>query len=108
MMCDKETFAPITSLWRHSMLGFAEAVYSDDSVRIKLEGKDQPVVIKFTPPVFDNEQAMQLFRRLPLKVGYKTTVNVVSSLGSGEVKLGVEVPEMETIETSAGKFECYK
>nr|MBA3485129.1 hypothetical protein [Pirellulales bacterium] len=108
VMCDKETFAPIMSLWRHSMLGFAEAVYSDDSVRIKVEGKDQPVVIKFTPPVFDNEQAMQLFRRLPLKVGYKTTVNVVSSLGSGEVKLGIEVPEMEMIETSAGKFECYK
>jgi hypothetical protein len=108
VMCDKETFAPITSLWRHSMLGYAEAIYSDDSVRIQVEGKAQPVVIKFTPPVFDNEQAMQLFRRLPLKVGYKTTVNVVSSLGSGEVKLGVEVPEMETIETSAGKFECYK
>ena len=90
------------------MLGFAEAIYSDDSVRIKTEGKDEPSVIKFTPPVFDDEQAMQLFRRLPLKVGYKTTINVVSSLGGGEVKLGVEVPDMETIETPTGKYECYK
>jgi hypothetical protein len=108
VMCDKQSFAPIASLWRHSLLGFAEAIYTDDSVRIKIEGKEDPVVIQITPPVFDNEQGMQLFRRLPLKVGYKTNISIVSSLGGGLVPLGVEVPAMETIETAAGKFECFK
>lgn len=108
VLCEQESFAPINSLWRHSMLGEATAVYSADNVKIDVVGKDKPVVIKTSPPVFDNEQAMELFRRLPLKVGYKTTINVVASLGAGALKLGIEVPEMETIEAPAGKYECYK
>jgi hypothetical protein len=71
-------------------------------------GKDSPVVVKVTPPVFDNEQCMQLFRRLPLKVGYKTTLSLITSLGAGKLDLTIDVPEMKTIEAPAGKFECYK
>lgn len=108
VLCGAEAFAPINSFWMHSLLGQAEATYTDDSVQITVAGKEAPVVIKVSPPVFDNEQSMQLFRRLPLVVGYKTTLNVVSSLGSGEIKLALEVPEMETITTPAGTFECYK
>ena len=108
VLCEKESFAPIKSFWMHSLLGEAEAVYSDDSVEINVVGKEKPLVIKISPPVYDNEQAMQLFRRLPLKVGYKTETSVVSSLGAGEVKLALEVPEIETIEVPAGKFECHK
>ena len=106
--CDKDSFAPLSSTWKHTLLGEAEATYSDGVVRIKIAGKDEPVVLKTSAPVYDNEQGVELFRRLPLKVGYKTTINVVSSLGSGEVKLSLEVPATETIEVPAGKFECYK
>ncbi len=35
-------------------------------------------------------------------------MTVVSSLGSGEVKILLEVPKKETLDVPAGKFECYK
>lgn len=109
VVCDKATFAPIRSHWKYAMLGEADAVYADDSVEIKTVGKDEPRTVKLnSPPAWDNEQAMELFRLLPLKEGYKSSMTVVSSLGSGEVKLLLEVPKKETIEVPAGKFECYK
>jgi hypothetical protein len=108
VICDKESFAPIKSFWKHSLLGEADATYGEGSVEVKVAGKDKPISLKTATPTFDNEQCVELFRRLPLKVGYKTEISVVSSLGSGEIKLNLEVPEMETLDVPAGKFECYK
>ena len=108
VICDKHSFAPIESYWMHSMLGEARAKYAADSVTLKITSKDDPTVIKLDTPFFDNEQGVELFRRLPLKVGYKGELNIVASLGAGRIGLSVEVPEMETIKVPAGEFECYK
>lgn len=107
--CEETSFAPIRSHWQHSLLGTADATYRGDSVEIKFAGKPDPRIIKITsPPAWDNEQGVQLFRCLPLKEGYKGSLTVVATLGGGEVKFDLEVPKKETIETPAGKFECYK
>jgi hypothetical protein len=108
VICDKESFAPIKSHWKHSLLGEASAVYGPTSVEIKTVGKPEPRTIEFAPPVFDNEQAGQLFRRLPLEVGYKTNIPIITILGSGRIDLALEVQGKETLEVPAGKFECYK
>lgn len=108
VICDKKSFAPVESYWMHSLLGKARADYNEDSVTIKVTGKDDSSVTKLDPPTFDNEQGVELFRRLPLKVGYKGELSIVASLGAGRIGLSGEVPEMETIKTPAGEFECYK
>jgi len=52
---------------------------------------------------------VHLMRRLPLQVGYKTTVSVFASLGAGTViPVGLEVIRKETVEVPAGKFDCVK
>lgn len=107
--CDKTSFAPIRSHWEHTALGSADAVYKEDSVKITTAGKSEPRVIKInSPPVWDNEQGVELFRLLPLKEGFKTALTVVATLGAGEIGLVAEVTKKETIEVPAGKFECYK
>jgi hypothetical protein len=108
VICDKESFAPIRSHWKHSLLGEADAVYKQDEVEIKLSNKPEPIKIEFEPPVFDNEQAVELFRRLPIAVGYKATVPIVTSLGGNKIEIPVSVPEIETLEVPAGSFKCYK
>jgi hypothetical protein len=108
VICDKKSFAPIESLWKHSLLGEAAAEYTDNSVTLRVAGQDDPQVIEIEQPTFDNEQGVELFRRLPLKVGYKGELSIFATLGGGKVGLSVEVPELETIEVAAGKFECYK
>ena len=109
VLCDTESFQPFESFWKHSLLGEAMATYADDSVddrSRRSEGSDW--TIDFTPPAFDNEQCVELFRRLPLEVGYKSTFTVIPILTGNKLPLGIEVPSKETITVPAGTFECYK
>ena len=108
VLADYETYAPQESRWRHSMLGSVEAVYDKDQVVIQVAGQSSPTTLKFSPPAFDNEQAAELFRRLPLEVGYKSKITVISTLATTKVPLDLEVPKIETIDVPAGSFECYR
>ena len=108
VLCDAESFAPLTSYWKHSMIGEANATYTLGKATIRLTGRDAPVSLDHAEPAFDNEQGVQVFRRLPLEVGMNTTLTIVTTLGSNVLKLGLEVPKKETIKTAAGEFDCFR
>jgi hypothetical protein len=108
VLADKESFAPFSSRWMHSLLGDVEAVYKPQVVELTDLLKKTHREIALDGPIFDNEEAAELFRRLPLAVGYKTTIPIMSILTSGKIPLGLEVTGKETLEVPAGKFECFK
>ncbi len=108
VLIDKETFAPIESNWKHTMLGQATGSYGKDQVVIQLSNQTDSTTLKFTGQVFDNEQAAEMFRLLPLKEGYKTTVQIISTLGTTLIPLELDVTKLETIEVPAGSFECFR
>lgn len=108
VVCDAETFAPLKGHWKHSLLGDAEARYEPHRAVINVKGREDAVTIKLDGSFWDNEQGVELFRRLPLEVGYKSTVTFVTSLASSQIGLTLEVPKLETITVPAGTFECYK
>jgi hypothetical protein len=106
---DAETFRPISSHWNHSLLGEVWATYRANEVEIKRVGSSESSIIQLDGPVFDNEEAVYAIRRLPLQVGYKTTLPIISPLGgSGLLQIGLEVVGKETVEVPAGKFDCFK
>ena len=108
VLIDKETFAPLNSTWKHTMLGQAKGTYSKNQVVIQSSNQKDPTTLKFTGRVFDNEQAAEMFRRLPLKEGFKTTVQIVSTLGTTLIPLEVNVSKLEKIDVPAGSFECFR
>src|SRR5262249_26273058 len=108
VLCEKDSFSPISSVWRHSLLGEAKAVYKDTSVEITTTGRDHPLTIAYTRRPFDNEEGVELFRRLPLKVGYKTNLPIVTSLGGSKLDLGINVTTSEKLVVPAGTFDCFK
>jgi hypothetical protein len=59
--------------------------------------------------VYDNEEVIQLMRRLPLASDYKTTLRIFSGLGGGNI-IGLEakVTGQEKVEVPAGSFDCFK
>ncbi len=61
----------------------------------------------FAGPATDVEQSVFLMRRLPLAVGFKTTLPVTSNQFS-PTQMQLSVTGIETVQTSAGKFNCYK
>jgi hypothetical protein len=106
---DYDNFRPISSRWKHSLIGDASVVYSATSAQTTLVGAAEPKVTALDAPVYDNEQAIHLIRRLPLEVGYKTTVPVLSGLGGGTLfPVGVEVKSIDKIKVPAGEFDSYR
>ena len=106
---DPETFRPLSSHWKHTMLGEVQATYQGDEVRIQRVGKGEPETVNTEGIVYDNEEAVDVMRRLPLQVGYKTTLPVFSTLGGGnKIPIALEVTGKETVEVPAGKFDCFR
>ena len=105
---DAETCRPLTSYWKHSMLGEVSATYQPGAVEIKRVGSAQPTTIQISGQILDNEEAMHAMRRLPLQIGYKTTLPIISTLGGSQIQIALEVVSNETVEVPAGKFDCFK
>jgi hypothetical protein len=107
-LVEKESFAPIRSRWDQQLLGVADAVYNPNTVELKNRNGGSAREIPIDGPVFDNEEVTQLIRRLPLAIGYSVTLKVFSSLTGTIVPLECKVVGKDTVETPAGKFECFK
>ncbi|RYD61032.1 MAG: DUF3108 domain-containing protein, partial [Verrucomicrobiaceae bacterium] len=106
---NKDNFKPISSWWKHGMLGEVTATYQEGAVELKTVGQAESKTVPVDGPVYDNEQAMHLMRRLPLEVGYKTTLQIVSSLGGGrQIPIAIEVKAKETVQVPAGTWEAFK
>ncbi len=106
---DPATFHPITSYWKHTLLGEVTATFKPGEVLLQRADKKEPTTLPLDRVVYDNEECFNLFRMLPLAVGYKTTVPVIATImGGGVIPIGIEVPVKETLEVPAGKFECFK
>ncbi|HEY4761719.1 MAG TPA: tetratricopeptide repeat protein [Thermoguttaceae bacterium] len=108
---DKNTFVPIKSLFQHTLLGNTEAEYTPGEVVVTTfkDGKENSTRKETLDKVYyDNEQGVELFRRLPLSEGYKATTPIYVPFGGGKIDFPVEVTGKETVEVPAGKFECYK
>jgi hypothetical protein len=106
---DPETFHPLTSFWKHTMLGEVTATFKPGEVHLQRADKKEPTTLPIDRLVYDNEQCFHLFRMLPLAEGYKNTVPVITTImGGAVIPIGIEVPVKETLEVPAGKFDCYK
>jgi len=104
---DAEMLRPIKSHWKHTQLGEAWATYRPNEVEIRRAG-GSTATVQIDSPVYDNEEAVYLMRRLPLQVGYKTTLPILTTLGGTTIQVGIEVVGREFLEVPAGKFNCVK
>ena len=105
---DPVTFRPVSSRWKHSLLGEATGSYQAGQVEIRWTGKTQSTTVQVDHTVYDNEEAVHLMRRLPLQVGYKTTMPIFVTLSGAQLAVGLEVVGKESVDVPAGKFECFK
>jgi len=105
---DAQTLQPLTSYWKHTLLGVATAAYKPGEVQTR-KGDGEPTTSHPEKQVYDNEEFMHLTRVLPLQPGYKVTIPTFSSLGGGTViPLVTEVTGKESVESPAGTFDCFK
>jgi tetratricopeptide (TPR) repeat protein len=105
---DADSFKPLQSRWKHTLIGDVEAAYTGDQVELKSAGKTEVKKIDLEGVIYDNEEAVQLMRRLPLEAKYSTTLRFLSSLAGSIVPVKLDVSGPESVEVPAGTFNCYK
>jgi len=106
---DAESGKPLHSRWKHTLLGDVDAVYSAGHANLKFKGKEETKRIDLEGIVFDNEEVVQMMRRLPLATNYSTTMRILATLGGGNlIPLKIEVAAMEKVQVPAGTFDCYR
>ncbi|HSU55876.1 MAG TPA: tetratricopeptide repeat protein, partial [Candidatus Dormibacteraeota bacterium] len=104
-----DSFKPLHCRWKHTLIGDSDTTYSPGHAVVVLKGSDKPKEIDTEGVIYDNEEAVQLFRRLPLETNYSTTIRVLTGLGGGStIPIKIEVPSIDKVETPAGSFDAYR
>jgi hypothetical protein len=106
---DADSFRPMHCWWKISLIGAVDVTYGQGYAELKAAGKDETKKVDLSGVVYDNEEVIQLMRRLPLASDYKTTLRIFTGLGGGNViSLQAQVVAQEKVEVPAGTFDCYK
>lgn len=106
---DAASFRPIHSRWKHTLIGEAEVVYTPGRATVKTKGKDQVQNVDLAGAIYDNEEAIQLMRRLPLAAGYSTKMSLLVGLTGGNlIPIQLDVTGPESVTVPAGTFDCFK
>ena len=108
VVVEADSFKPLQSRWKHTLIGDVETTYGPNKAKLKSAGKEEIKTLDLEGVVYDNEEAVQLMRRLPLEAGYKTSLAFLSGLGGSIVPVKLEVTGPEAVEVPAGTFNCYK
>ncbi len=104
----RDDMAPLESSYRYPGVGHFEARYGDSTVDIDTVGTGASRQEKLEGPTFDAEEMYHLYRRLPLEVGAKWPLRVISTMAGAAAEVEVEVTGKETITVPAGELECYR
>jgi hypothetical protein len=103
------SFKPIHCWLKINLIGEVDVTYSPGYAELRTAEKNEVQKIDLTGAVYDNEEVIQLMRRLPLASDYKTTVHALTGLGGGNiVPVQIEVTGQAKVEVPAGSFDCYK
>ena len=106
---EADSFKPLHCWWKINLMGEVEVTYLPGQAELRTVGKAAVAKVDLNGVVYDNEEATQLIRRLPLASNYQTTLRIFSGLGGGNIiPLGVKVVGEEKVEVPAGSFDCYK
>ncbi|MHC4717912.1 MAG: DUF3108 domain-containing protein, partial [Planctomycetota bacterium] len=102
-------FAPSFG-WTKGLLGDFRADYRPGKVTLKIDrnGKTSTRQIDVKEVVYDNEQALQLIRRLPLKVGYEASFPIFPLQGGVVVTCRIRVVAREKTTWAGGEMDCHK
>ncbi|EDY83525.1 hypothetical protein VDG1235_3152 [Verrucomicrobiia bacterium DG1235] len=106
---DPETFRSAYSEMNLDTMGTVRAWYGEDGLSAKVEfaNSDSERSYNFQEQVYDNEQAHELMRQLPLEVGYAMEKKIFVTFSGVPVDINFEVGEIEKMDTALGMVDCY-
>jgi hypothetical protein len=106
---EKENFLPVFGQTK-SQTGNFKADYEKGKVKLTtiMNNKASSRSIMVDGVVYDNEQALYLIRRMPLKKGYSEAFTIFPVQGGTPVECRVYVVSQEKVTVPAGMYDSYK
>ncbi|MBD5779056.1 hypothetical protein IEN85_06090 [Pelagicoccus sp. NFK12] len=107
---EKDTFETAYSMMSLADAGVTRAWYAEDGLSAKVEYTKSGAERSFDFPsrVYDNEQAVDLLRQLPIEVGYSMSKKIFVTFSGMPVDINFEVVSIEEMDTALGRVECYE
>lgn len=107
---DPTTFESVYSGFSSGGTGRVDCWFGEGARSAKVDYRRQGNTREFSFPVkhYDNEQATELIRQLPVEVGYRTTMNIFVNFTGGTMGVACEIVDILEMDTLWGKQECYK
>lgn len=91
-----------------NQVGKHSAIYRNHSISLSTNGQRSDKPISTQGAVFDNEQMIHLLRRLPLKEGYQTRLNVFENLSKTMLAGDLKVKGSQQLDVPAGHFDTFE
>jgi len=107
----KDTFAPVASSVNSTLMGRFESSFTPAEIRwqaLRPKGDAPKNQLAVTEVAYDNEQVIQLIRRLPLAPGYAGTFPLYSPFEGKVMTCRIRGTGREKITVPAGEFDCHK
>jgi hypothetical protein len=105
---DGATMAPSAGRTTNQLGDFV-AAYEQDKVTLStnIKGVDTTKAIAVSGPVFDNEEALMLMRRLPLAEGYSAKFQIFPVVSGNVADCQIDVTGTEEVTVPAGTVKCW-
>ncbi|MDQ8185315.1 hypothetical protein QEH53_06970 [Pelagicoccus sp. SDUM812002] len=107
---DKDTFNTAYGWMYFDEMGNCRAWYGEDGLSVKVEYSKSGASreFEFNERAYDNEQAAELMRQMPIELGYRMTKKIFVSFSGMPIDISFEIVKIEEVDTAIGRIECYE
>ncbi len=107
---EKDSFDTVYGRMYLDNMGNCRAWYGEDGLSVKVDYSKSGAsrTFDFNERVYDNEQAQELMRQMPVELGYEMSKKIFVSFSGMPLDIVFRIKSIEEVDTALGRLECYE
>lgn len=107
---EKDSFDTVYGRMYLDEMGNCRTWYGEDGLSLKVDYSKSGASreFDFNERVYDNEQAAELMRQMPIEVGYRMAKKIFVSFSGMAIDVDFEILSIKEVDTVLGRVECYE
>lgn len=107
---EKDSFDTVYGRMYLDNMGNCRAWYGESGLSVKVDYSKSGAsrTFDFDERVYDNEQAQELMRQMPVELGYEMSKKIFVSFSGMPIDIVFRIKSIEEVDTALGRLECYE